>query len=219
MELIIFDLDGVIVSTDRHHYDAWKALADKHNLLFNYEINSLLRGVSRSESLNIILDVNSRAVEPHIFATMLEEKNDLYRGKLKHLTEKDILPGVPELLEDLKKNGILVAIGSSSRNAPAILEGIGLRESFDIIVDGNGISKSKPDPEVFLKCASGLEIDPDKCLVYEDAQAGIDAALAAGMTAVGVGAEPLKGAHWKVASLEQESYGKILENHRQRSFK
>lgn len=212
MELVIFDLDGVIVSTDQYHYEAWKALSDKHNLLFNYEMNHMLRGVSRGECLKIILDLNSRIVDSIEFAQMLEEKNNLYKEKLNQLTEKDILPGVPALLKDLKEHNIPVAIGSSSKNTPAILKGIGLSENFDVIVDGNSIINSKPDPEVFLKCAVKMNISPEKCVVIEDAKAGIDAALAADMYAIGVGEENLPGAHKMIKNLKNLSYKSILED-------
>ncbi len=210
MKLVIFDLDGVIVSTDEYHYEAWNTLADEYNLLFSTKINHLLRGVSRAESLKIILDMNGRVVNSVEFSEMLEKKNRIYKDKLQNLTPLDILPGVLELLLELKRSGILIAIGSSSKNAPLILKRIGLQNSFDAIVDGNSISKSKPDPEVFLKCAKKLHIEPAFCLVYEDAAAGIEAAIAADMTAVGVGSENLQDAHRMAYDLTNESLQTIL---------
>lgn len=211
MKLVIFDLDGVIVSTDQYHYLAWKSLADEYNFIFSEEINHMLRGVSRAESLKIILDVNGRTVEPDEFVEMLEKKNTLYKKSLVDLKEDDILPGVIDLLTDLKKHNILVAIGSSSKNTPLILKQIGLSEAFNIIVDGNCITNSKPDPEVFTKGAEGLGIDPSDCVVYEDASAGIEAANSAGMYAIGVGDHHLENADYMASSMTGESYEVILK--------
>ena len=211
MELVIFDLDGVIVSTDKYHYEAWKSLADEHNLLFSHEINSMLRGVSRAECLKIILDVNGRVVSSVDSSEMLLKKNTIYQDKLHALSENDILPGFLKLLNDLKVNNIPVAIGSSSRNTPLILKKIGLDRSFDTVVDGNCIDNSKPHPEVFLKCAEQLGKNPLKCVVYEDAIAGVDAGIAAGMMVIGVGTEKLTGVHKMVKTLENES-NEIINN-------
>ncbi|RKX90008.1 MAG: beta-phosphoglucomutase [Spirochaetes bacterium] len=210
LALIIFDLDGVIVSTDRFHYEAWKKLSDDNGLEFNEEVNQLLRGVSRSESLKIILEKNNRIIEAPEFNAMLEKKNRIYRDKLQDLTEADILPGVITLLEDINKNNLLTAVGSSSKNTPLILKRIGLDKSFDTVVDGNSIRKSKPDPEVFIKCAQQLKTNPGDCVVYEDAAAGIEAALAAGMVAIGVGENELPGAHRMAKTLKSESCSKII---------
>ena len=210
LALIIFDLDGVIVSTDRFHYEAWKKLSDDNGLEFNEEVNQLLRGVSRSESLKIILEKNNRILEAPEFNAMLEKKNRIYRDKLQDLTEADILPGVITLLEDINKNNLLTAVGSSSKNTPLILKRIGMDKSFDTVVDGNSIRKSKPDPEVFIKCAQQLKTNPGDCVVYEDAAAGIEAALAAGMVAIGVGENELPGAHRMAKTLKSESCSKVL---------
>jgi len=187
LKAVIFDLDGVIVSTDQLHYRAWKALADQHGYYFDETINDRLRGVSRAESLQIILDVNHKTVEPQAFASMAEAKNNHYRTLLDTLSPSDILPGALELIDDLKQKGTLIAVGSSSRNAGKILAQIQLAEAFDAIIDGNHIERSKPDPQVFLLCAKALNLAPNDCLVIEDAEAGIAAAKAAGMAAVGVG--------------------------------
>lgn len=209
MKLVIFDLDGVIVSTDMYHYKAWKSLADENNLLFSYEINHMLRGVSRGESLKIILEVNGASVEPHKFSEMMDRKNRIYRQNLQNLKSDEILTGALQLLGELKNKGIKIAIGSSSKNAPLILEKIGLQNEFDIVIDGNKIANSKPHPEVFLKCAKGLSIEPKDCVVFEDAKAGIEAALAGNMTAIGVGDEYFDDAHAMVQSLEGLTYEKI----------
>ncbi len=213
LTLIIFDLDGVIVSTDRFHYEAWKTLSDEMGLEFNEEVNHLLRGVSRRESFKIILEKNNRPLLEDEFNSMLEQKNRIYRDKLQNLTEADILPGVIDLLKDLKKNGLLTAVGSSSRNTPLILQRIGLDTAFDTVVDGNAISRSKPDPEVFVTCARQLKTDPKDCVVYEDAAAGIKAARAAGMVAVGIGDAELPGAHRMIQSIENERYSQILDTY------
>lgn len=209
MKLVIFDLDGVIVSTDRFHYLAWKSMADARGYAFDETTNHLLRGVSRAESLQIILDKNNTSVEDTEFQAMLAEKNTLYRESLQKLSPEDILPGVSDLLKELRSREMLTAIGSSSRNTPLILEKIGMTDGFDTIVDGNMISRSKPDPQVFLKGAEALSIDPSDCLVFEDAQAGVDAAVAAEMKVVGLGDEPLKNCDLMRPSLEQLRYEEL----------
>lgn len=185
---VIFDLDGVIVTTDEYHYKAWKILADEEKIYFDRKINENLRGVSRMESLDIILKKSEKIYTNEQKVQMSERKNLYYKNMLNSLTPKDILPGVMDVLNKLKELGVKTAVGSSSKNAPFILEKIGLNTQFDAVADGNGIKKSKPDPEVFLLAARMLKIDPGECVVVEDAEAGIEAALAAGMKAVGVGA-------------------------------
>jgi len=214
MQLVIFDLDGVIVSTDIYHYEAWKSIAEENNMLFSYEINHMLRGVSRAESLKIILDVNGVTLQPKKFEEMLDRKNSIYREKLKSLTKDDILTGAIELIGELKENKVKIAIGSSSRNTPLILKNLELSEAFDIVIDGNQIGNSKPHPEVFSKCARGLNIDPTECIVIEDAKAGIDAALNAGMIAVGVGGEDFADAHYMAENLAELSYEKLNAIHK-----
>lgn len=184
---VIFDLDGVIVSTDEYHYQAWKQLSDSEGLVFNRKINEQLRGVSRAESLEIILSGSSKVYSPEKKENMATRKNEIYKGLLQELSSEDILPGVINLLNDLKANGFLTAIGSSSKNAPVILQKICLEDAFDQVVDGNDIKNSKPDPEVFLLAAHNLELRPSDCIVVEDAEAGVLSALAAGMKVVGVG--------------------------------
>ena len=184
---IIFDLDGVIVSTDDCHYLAWKRMADEEGIFFDRQINERLRGVSRMDSLDIILE---RAAKPYTKAqkeAMAARKNDAYVALVGKLTPADILPGAAETLAALRQKGVKIAIGSSSRNTPVILERIGLADTFDAVADGNQITHSKPDPEVFLLAASLLGLAPADCLVVEDADAGVEAALAGGMKALGVG--------------------------------
>lgn len=185
---IIFDLDGVICHTDHYHYLAWKQLADGLDIEFDEKINNRLRGVSRMDSLEIILEKwfdNPFSVEEkHSFA---EQKNEIYKELLKKMSTKDLSNEVKETLEHLRTRGLLLAIGSSSKNTRFILKQIGLGDFFDVISDGNNITKSKPDPEVFLKAAEYLELEPNECLVIEDARAGIDAAGAAGMESAAIG--------------------------------
>ena len=186
-QAVIFDLDGVIVSTDGLHYKAWKQMADQEGIYFDETINNRLRGVSRMESLEIILERAEKTYTEEQKLEMATRKNDLYRESLSSLTPADILPGVSPVLEKLRAMGVKLAIGSSSRNTPAILKQIGLGVFFDAVADGNQIQNSKPDPEVFLLAAKLLGLSPEDCVGVEDAFAGIDAAKAGGMKALGVG--------------------------------
>ena len=194
-DAIVFDLDGVICHTDKYHYLGWKSVADDLGIQFDETVNNRLRGVSRMESLDIILEkyegeplTDDRKNE---IATI---KNARYREMLSQMSPADLDPSVRATLDDLRSRGLKLAIGSSSRNAKFILERIGLGDYFDEISDGTNISRSKPDPEVFLKAAEYLGIDPGKCVVVEDAVAGVDAAHAAGMYAVSMGDAADQGA-------------------------
>lgn len=185
---IIFDLDGVICFTDRFHYLAWKALADREGIFFDEAINNRLRGISRMESLDIILEKAERHYSDEEKHKLSEDKNQLYRQHLKGMTEKDLSEETLNTLKELRNRGYLLAIGSSSKNTPLILEKVGLSSFFDAVSDGNNITKTKPDPEVFLKAAEFLHLEPSECTVIEDAESGVLAAHAAGMKAVAVGA-------------------------------
>jgi len=187
-EAIIFDLDGVIVSTDEYHYRGWKKLADEEGIYFDREINHRLRGVSRMESLDILLEKAQKQYTDKEKLAMAEMKNNYYRQSLNNLSPADILPGVMDILSELKKRNIKTAIGSSSKNTPLILERIGLVDYFDAVADGSDIQNSKPHPEVFLLAAERLGIQPSKCLVVEDADAGVDASVAGGFKCLAVGA-------------------------------
>ncbi len=178
---VIFDLDGVIVTTDDCHYNAWKKMADDEGIYFDRKINERLRGVSRMESLEIILERAEKEYTHEEKKELAEKKNRIYVELINKLTPKDILPGVLNNLNQLKKSGIKVAIGSSSKNTPIILRQIGLSSFFDAVSDGNNISHSKPDPEVFLKAAEMLKVAPKNCMIVEDADAGIEAGKRAGM--------------------------------------
>ena len=184
---IIFDLDGVICSTDEYHYLAWKALADRLQIPFDRERNNLLRGVSRMASLDIILEKAEKTYTADEKAAFAEEKNDLYRQLLRRMTPDDLPDDVKTTLDALRKAGLKLAIGSSSKNTPFILEQIGLGSFFDAVADGNCITHSKPHPEVFLKAAEMLRLAPKDCLVVEDAHAGVKAAVAGGFDCAAVG--------------------------------
>ena len=184
---IIFDLDGVICFTDKYHYKAWKELADKLGIYFDEKINDRLRGVSRAESLEIILEKSDKTYTAEEKAGFAEEKNNLYRRLLGGMSPEDISAGVRETLEMLRGKGVKLAIGSSSKNTPLILFKTDTAKYFDAVSDGNNITRSKPDPEVFLKAAQFLNLKPDSCLVVEDAVSGIDAGKAGGFTTAGIG--------------------------------
>lgn len=189
----IFDLDGVIVDTAVYHYKAWKRLANQLNFDFTEEENEKLKGISRKDSLSLILGwggVEKTEVEKEQLAQL---KNDWYIDMIKQMTAAEILPGALEFLQALKKAGYKIALGSASKNAGIILDKVGLTSYFDAIVDGNLISASKPDPQVFLKGAEMLNIEPAACVVFEDAIAGVQSALAGGMKVVGIGSKETLG--------------------------
>jgi beta-phosphoglucomutase len=183
----LFDLDGVIVDTAKYHYLAWKKLADELNIGFGPESNELLKGVSRMRSLEIILELGNSTLTEDEKIACAEKKNAIYLEYIHQLMEEEILPGVRSFIEELKISHILVALGSASKNASLILKQLNIMDLFDVIIDGNRISKAKPDPEVFLKGAEELQVHPESCVVFEDALAGIEAARNAGMFCVGVG--------------------------------
>jgi beta-phosphoglucomutase len=187
IKAVIFDLDGVIVSTDDCHYEVWQQLADKQGIYFDREINQRLRGVSRMESLEILLERARHPYTQEEKIAMAAEKNETYKRLVMKLTPSAILPGALETLQKLREKGILIAIGSSSRNTPIILKQIGLEGYFEAVADGNHIKNSKPDPEVFLLASTMLNIPPENCLVVEDADAGVEAALNGNMKVLGVG--------------------------------
>lgn len=184
---VIFDLDGVICFTDKYHYLAWKKMADGMGIYFDETINNRLRGVSRMESLEIILERYDKELTQEEKQALAEEKNKTYVELLGQMTEQDLSSEVKETLDTLRTNGLKLAIGSSSRNAKFILERLGLKDYFDAVSDGTNISKSKPDPEVFLKAAEFLHMAPVDCLVVEDAKAGVEAAKAGGFDSAGLG--------------------------------
>ncbi|MCI9845205.1 beta-phosphoglucomutase [Flavobacterium pectinovorum] len=183
----IFDLDGVIVDTAKYHFLAWQKVAQALNINFTHEHNELLKGVSRVRSLEIILELGNVQVSQADKDKMLIQKNEDYLSYLVDMDESEILPGVFKILQLLKEKNQGIALGSASKNARPILEKTGILSYFDTIVDGNDVTNAKPDPEVFLKAAQLLDIDPKKAIVFEDSVAGIQAANIAEMLSIGIG--------------------------------
>lgn len=208
IKAVIFDLDGVIVTTDDCHYTAWKKMADDEGIYFDRKINERLRGVSRMQSLEIILEKSDKPYTEQEKIALAAKKNAYYVDLIQKLTPHDVLGGVTENLKTLKEQGIKIAIGSSSKNTPIILNRIGLADYFDAVSDGNNIKKSKPDPEVFLKAAEMLNIAPENCMIVEDADAGIEAGKRAGMKTFALG--NATGADFYAKSLENVDLYKLV---------
>lgn len=203
-EAIIFDLDGVICSTDEYHYLAWKSIADQLGIPFSRKKNDRLRGVSRMDSLEIVLEDYSGELSPAEKIELAEQKNERYKKYLSNLSASDLSAEVSETLQVLRSRGLKLAIGSSSKNTPFILQQLGLSNFFDAVSDGNNITRSKPDPEVFLKAAAMLNIAPQKCLVVEDAVSGAQAGHAGGMEVACVGdASAVKAGDYNLNGFEQ----------------
>lgn len=202
LKACIFDLDGVIVDTVPAHYTAWKAMADEVGVHFDEKENENLKGVSRTDSMKHILSLGNIEKTDEEIDAYTARKNDIYVDIISSMTPVDILPGVVKFIDALKAEGIGIAIGSASKNTPTILKCVGLDKVFKVIVDGNQITKSKPDPEVFLKGAEQLGFAPEDCVVLEDAISGVKAAKAGGMKCIGVGnPEVLKAADVVVSDL------------------
>jgi len=185
----IFDLDGVIVDTAKYHFLAWRNVANSLGFEFTEKHNELLKGVSRVKSLEILLNIGGVKLPEEKIQELLLTKNEEYLGYVNKMTADEILPGVNRLLDYLDGNNIKYALGSASKNAPLILEKVGLIKRFAALVDGNDVSKAKPDPEVFLIGAKKLNMKPEHCIVVEDAIAGVEAANAANMLSIGIGDE------------------------------
>ncbi len=206
----IFDLDGVIVDTAKYHYLAWKKLTTLLNIDFSEEDNERLKGVSRMASLDIILEIGNRVVDDKTKEEYASLKNKWYLDYINRMMPDEILPGSLEFISELKNSGIKVALGSASRNTPLILERLGIGRLFDGVADGNNVSKAKPDPEVFITAAKLVGVPPEECIVFEDAVAGVEAALNAGMHCVGIGSEKtLKDAHFVVSGLDKMNLKKL----------
>ncbi len=185
----IFDLDGVIVDTAKYHYLAWQKIANALNIDFTHEHNELLKGVSRVRSLDIILELGNIQASQEDKDKWLIQKNEDYLTYLVDMDESEILPGVMPVLQFLKEKKQAIALGSASKNARPILEKTGIISYFDIIVDGNDVTNAKPDPEVFLKAAQLLNINPADSIVFEDSVAGVQAANIGKMTSIGIGSK------------------------------
>lgn len=200
----IFDLDGVIVDTAKYHYLAWKRLAADLGFEFTKEDNERLKGVSRMRSLDILLEIGGIKASETEKQSMAAQKNEWYVEYIRKMDETELLDGAKEYLQKLRGEGVRVALGSASKNAPLILDNLKIMELFDAIIDGNKVSKAKPDPEVFLLGAEEIRVEPAKCVVFEDAVAGITAAKLAGMKTVGIGTrETLREADWVVGGLHE----------------
>lgn len=187
MRAAIFDLDGVIVDTAKYHYLAWKRLANELGFDFTESDNERLKGVSRVRSLEILLEIGSVELDDQTKLELAAQKNDWYVEYVRHMDATEILPGAADYLKSIRAKGVRTAIGSASKNAPLILDRLEITRLFDVIVDGNKVSKAKPDPEVFLRAANELDISRVNCVVFEDAEAGVEAARRAGMGIVGIG--------------------------------
>jgi beta-phosphoglucomutase len=208
----IFDLDGVLVDTAKYHFKAWKRLTDMLGIDFTENDNERLKGVSRMASLEIILEIGNIHLDENKKLEYATLKNNWYIEYISKMTPSEILPGCIRFITELKKEKILIAIGSASKNTPMILERVGIQGMFDAVADGNNITKAKPDPEVFLKAAEMVGIRPEECVVFEDAVAGVQAALNAGMMCIGIGSpEVLTKAHFVVPGLYEMNVGKLRE--------
>jgi beta-phosphoglucomutase len=204
MRAAIFDLDGVIVDTAKYHYLAWKRLANEYGFDFTEADNERLKGVSRTRSLEILLEIGALSVDEAAKQAMAAQKNDWYVEYIQHMDASEILPGAAEYLQTLRNRGVKTAIGSASKNAPLILERVGIMSLFDVVIDGTKVRQAKPNPEVFLRAAQELDIPPASCVVFEDSEAGIEAARRAGMGSVGIGKPiTLKDADMVIAGLYQ----------------
>lgn len=206
----IFDLDGVIVDTAKFHYLAWRRLAQELGFDFTEEDNERLKGVSRMDSLNILLEIGGVELDDAKKEELAKNKNEWYVELISEMDEKEILPGTTEFLTMLKEAGLKISLGSASKNAKMILKKINLLHMFDCIIDGTDISKAKPDPEVFLLGANALNVDPSECVVFEDAVSGVEAAISAGMYVIGIGTkETLHRANDVVGSLAEMTLDRL----------
>ena len=207
----IFDLDGVIVDTAKYHFLAWKRLADDLGISFTEKDNERLKGVSRMASLEIILEIGKRKLPDSKKEELAALKNKWYVDYISRMTPDEILPGTMKFINTLKRAKIKIGLGSASKNTPMILDRVGINGIFDAVADGNIVHKAKPDPEVFLKAASMLGAEPSECVVFEDAVAGIEAALNAGMLCVGIGSRDLlPDAHMVVKGLNEMTLEKLV---------
>jgi beta-phosphoglucomutase len=211
IKALIFDLDGVVVDTAKYHYLAWKKLAEELGFFFSEKDNERLKGVSRVRSLEILLEVGGIELDEKTKADLATKKNEDYLEYIMKMSPEEILPGVIDILEAAKQKGFKLAIGSASKNAVTILKRVDLLKYFDTVVDGNKVSKAKPDPEVFLNAAKELGVKPEECIVFEDAEAGVEAALNGNLHVVGVGDEKtLNKAEMVIPGFKNISLGEIL---------
>jgi len=187
IKAVIFDLDGVIVDTAHYHFVAWKRLAKELGIDFTEVENEQLKGVSRMRSLEIILELGNLRLSQEEMDRLATKKNQWFVDYINAMKPNEIFPGVKEMIQDIRAGGIKIALASSSKNADTVLTLLNIKNLFDVIVDGTMITHTKPDPEIFLLAAKKLDLPPSDCLVFEDAEAGVEAAIAAGMKCIGVG--------------------------------
>ena len=210
IKAVIFDLDGVITDTSEYHYQAWKRLADEEGISFNIDDNDKLRGVSRSECLKILL--NGKQISAEQFQKMMDRKNEYYVELLRQMTSENILSGAKEIVLELKRRGIKTAIASVSKNTRTVLQGTRIEDLFDVIADGYSVKNTKPAPDIFLFAAKELGVKPEDCAVVEDAEAGIDAALAGNMLSIGIGPKERVGkARYRFEKIGDITLTKLLE--------
>ena len=207
----VFDLDGVLTETTELHYQSWCWLADQLGMSHDRRTNDAMRGLGRAESLAVFLGARAASYSPAEKTELAERKNAHYLQLVADMTPADLFPGVRDLITGLRERGVLTAVASSSRNADPVIERLGLRELFNVIVDANSAPRSKPDPQVFLLAAERLGVSPQRCVVIEDAEAGVAAALAAGMRVIGVGPTArLAGAHLIVRAIAELNPARVV---------
>ena len=207
----ILDLDGVVTDTAEYHFQAWKRLAEEEGISFTREDNEQLRGVSRRQSLMFLLGEHKDEYTEEEIQEMMARKNGYYQELLEKITEDDFLPGAQELIAELKDRGLKVAIGSSSKNTKTVLKNLGIEDEFDAVADGHSVARSKPAPDLFLYAAQQMDVPPELCVVVEDAESGVEAALAGRMIAVGIGPEERVGkAHYRYETTADIDLDEIL---------
>lgn len=213
LQACVFDLDGVIVDTAKYHFMAWRSIANDLGFDFSEEQNESLKGVSRVESLEIILNWGKIDISDSEKEELANRKNEKYLNLIESLTGGDALPGIPRFLNILKERGIRIALGSASKNAVHIINRLGLERFFESMIDGTKVKNGKPHPETFLLACQELGVEPKATIVFEDAPKGIEAALAGGMFAIGVGdSESLKNAHFVIQGFEGINLERLLDN-------
>lgn len=208
----IFDLDGVIVDTAKYHYLAWKRLAEQLEIPFTEKENELFKGVSRMRCMEILMELGNISLDEDKQIELATQKNEWYVELISNMKDDELLPGAKEFLEELRARGIKIALGSASKNAPRILTALDIEGLFDAVIDGNKVSKAKPDPEVFIRGAEECGIDAANCVVFEDAFSGIEAAHAGNMVGIGIGEkENLPNADFVVAGLHELTVDSFIE--------
>ncbi len=210
IEAIIFDLDGVITDSSEYHYRAWKRLADELKIPFDHDYNEKLKGISRMDSLNLILKRSGCSFSQREKEELAEIKNSYYQSLIAKITPGELLPGIADFFEEVKSSGIKMALASASKNAPKVLSSLKIEKYFDAISDPSSLIMGKPDPEIFYKAADLLDVPYRNCAGIEDAQAGITSIRAAGMFSVGIGSR-LKGADWKITDTSELTLSELKE--------